>query len=377
MNQNRNKKIVMTSLVGIAANLMLSVFKVIIGTMTRSIAITLDAVNNVSDAASSVITIVGAKLAGKDADKKHPFGHGRIEYFSALIISIIVFYAGFSSLKESVKSIIHPDQPAYGPVALIIVAVAVVVKILLGRYFVSVGKKVDSASLVNSGKDAALDSIISLSTLVAAGIYLLTDLSLEAYLGVAISAVIIKSAYEMLMETVSKLLGEHTDFYQAKAIKATIAEFPEVIGAYDLVLNDYGPDSFQGSVHVEVLDTCTASDFDKLTRAIVQKVFEKHKVKLMAVGMYSVNTQDQQAIDIREKIRKIAMSFKYVTQIHGFYLDEAQKDIRFDLVISFEAKSRRAVYEEVVNAIKDKYPDYTFNVSMDTDFIARIDNNKD
>ncbi|MCD8038774.1 MAG: cation diffusion facilitator family transporter [Lachnospiraceae bacterium] len=370
MNENRNKMIVRTSIIGIAANVTLSIFKIVIGMLTGSIAITLDAVNNLSDAASSVITIIGSKLAGREPDKKHPFGHGRIEYFSALIISMIVLYAGITSFEESVKSILHPELPAYTAISLIIVAAAVAVKLLLGRYFIRIGRKADSASLVNSGRDAALDSVISLSTLLAAGIYLLTDLSLEAYLGVIISAVILKAGCEMLMETISKLLGERIDYDKAKAIADTILEFPMVNGVYDLVLNDYGPDSFQGSVHIEVPDTCNASELDKLIRAITLKVLAEHHVILAAIGVYSINTQDAHAIEVREKIMETALANEYITQVHGFYLEEDIKSIRFDLVVSFDAKNRKSVYNEVVDAIKALYPEYTFNIAMDTDFIA-------
>ena len=191
--QSRERIIVQTSIIGIIANVFLAGFKAVIGLMTHSIAIVLDAVNNISDAGSSLITIIGTKLAGREPDKKHPFGYGRIEYLSAMIISVIVLYAGVTSFVESVKQIIHPETPEYNTVSLIIVAVAVAVKILLGRYVKGVGEKVNSDSLVNSGEDATLDSIISASTLVAAIIFLLFKVSLEAWLGAVISLVIIKS----------------------------------------------------------------------------------------------------------------------------------------------------------------------------------------
>ena len=184
---SREKTIVKTSVIGIVANVFLAGFKAVIGLMSNSIAIVLDAVNNISDAGSSLITIVGTKLAGREPDKKHPFGYGRIEYLSAMIISVIVLYAGITSFVESVKQIIHPETPDYNAVSLIIVAVAVVVKILLGRYVKSVGVKVNSDALINSGEDATLDSVISASTLVAAGIFLIFHVSLEAWLGAVIS----------------------------------------------------------------------------------------------------------------------------------------------------------------------------------------------
>ena len=165
---SREKTIIRTSVIGIAANVLLAAFKAGAGLVTHSIAIVMDAVNNLSDAGSSLITIVGTRLAGKAPDKKHPFGHGRVEYLSAMIIAVIVLYAGLTSLTESVKKIISPETPDYTPVSLVIVGVAVIVKILLGRYVKSVGEKVNSDSLVNSGQDATMDAVISASTLAAA-----------------------------------------------------------------------------------------------------------------------------------------------------------------------------------------------------------------
>ncbi len=366
---SREKTIIKTSIIGIIANVFLAGFKAVIGLMTNSIAIVLDAVNNISDAGSSLITIVGTKLAGKQPDKKHPFGYGRIEYLSAMIISVIVLYAGITSFVESVKQIIHPETPEYNAVSLIIVAVAVVVKILLGRYVKGVGKKVNSDSLINSGEDATLDSIISASTLVAAGIFLLFHISLEAWLGAIISIVIIKSGIEMLRDTISQILGERNDAELAKAIHQTVTSFPDVHGAYDLVLNNYGPDTWNGSIHIEVPDTYSADQLDQLIREITMKVLREHHVILTAIGVYSVNTKDPEVIAAQRTVREIVLAHEHVRQIHGFYLLKDQKTMRFDIVISFDAKDRRAVYAEVVSDVQKSFPDYELQVAMDTDFM--------
>lgn len=366
--QSREKTIIKTSVVGIVTNVLLAAFKAVVGLMANSIAIVLDAVNNISDAGSSLITIVGTKLAGKDPDKKHPFGYGRIEYLTAMIISAIILYAGITSLIESVKQIIHPETPDYSAVSLIIVAVAVVVKVILSRYVKGNGEKVRSDSLVNSGKEAMLDAVISAATLVAAGIFLIFHVSLEAWLGAVISLIIIKSGIEMLRDTISQILGEQNDPELAKNIKQTVEEFPEVQGAYDLVLNNYGPDAWNGSIHVEVPDTCSADQLDRLIRNIQNRVYTEHRVVLTAVGVYSVNTKDEESIGIREKVREIALSHEHVLQIHGFYLDKEEKSMRFDVVISFNAKDRRAVYSEVIADVQQAFPDYQLQIAMDTDF---------
>ncbi len=364
----RDKVIVRTSLVGILANFFLAAFKAGVGLLSHSIAVILDAVNNISDAASSVITIVGTRLARKAPDKKHPFGHGRAEYLSAMLISMLVIYAGVASLVESVKKILDPELPDYSPAALAIITVAVVVKILLGRYVKSVGLRVRSDSLVNSGTDAMLDSVISASTLLAAVIYLLFHISLEAWLGAVISLVIVKSGVEMLRDTLSQILGESIDSETANSIRETVASFPGVTGAYDLILNNYGPDAFNGSVHIEVPDTFSAAELDELIREITVAVYQKHNVLLTAIGVYSVNTKDPEAAAVREAVRAAVLRHEHALQMHGFFLDREKKTIRCDVVISFDAGDREKLYREIVEEIQALYPDYSLQVALDTDF---------
>lgn len=364
----RDKKIVRTSVVGIVANVFLAAFKAVIGVMSSSIAITMDAINNLSDAASSIITIVGTKLAGKPADKEHPFGYGRIEYLSAMVISLLVLYAGITSLQESVQKIVHPEAPRYTTVALVIVAVGVLVKIFLGRYVKGVGVKVNSQSLINSGEDATLDSVISASTLVAALIFVFTGVSLESWLGAIISLVIVKSGIDMLRETLSQILGECADIELARKVKHIVGSFPEVLGVYDLILNNYGPDSYNGSVHIEVADTMTADQIDVLTRSISVKVACETGVFLTAVNVYAHNTQDPQVVAMRTAIEKAVFEHDHILQMHGFYVDLEAKTIRLDLVVSFDENDRRSLFRQVIGDVKALYPDFALNATMDTDF---------
>lgn len=365
---SRGRKIIQTSIIGILANVFLAAFKAVIGLTSNSIAIVMDAVNNLSDAASSVITIVGTKLAGREPDRKHPFGYGRIEYLSAMIISVLVLYAGITSLTESVKKIIQPDVPDYSAVALVIVGVGVVTKILLGRYVKGVGEKVHSDSLINSGEDATLDSIISASTLVAAVIYLVFHISLEAWLGAVIALVIIKSGIEMLRDTLSKVLGERVDAELARNIKATVNSFPEISGAYDLIIHNYGPDAYNGSVHIEVPDTLNADELDQLIRNVTMEVYHRHNVILTAVGVYSVNTRDPEAIAARSRVTEIVLTRPEVLQMHGFYVDNAAKTMRFDIIVSFDAKDRHEVYREIYADVQKAFPGYSLQIGLDTDF---------
>ena len=363
----RSRKIIRTSIIGSAANVFLSALKAVIGLLSHSIAIVLDAVNNISDAASSLITIIGTRLAGKKADRRHPFGYGRIEYLSAMLISMIVLYAGITSFIESIKKIIHPDIPDYSTASLIIIGAGVLVKVLLGSYVKKTGEEVNSDSLINSGEDARMDALISVTTLIAAVIYLTTGISLEAWLGALISILIIKSGAEMVMTTVSHLLGEPADVKLAIALKKTVNEFPEVSGVYDLVLHDYGPDNYNGSLHIEVKDTMTANEIDQLIREITDAVYVKHSVLLTAISVYSLNTRNKEVIRILDEVKKIVLSHEHVKQMHGFYLNQKDKVMRFDAVVSFDADDRNRVFEETLASVKEAFPDYDISANMDMD----------
>ena len=363
---NRERVIIKASIIGIITNLFLVAFKAVIGILSNSIAVILDAVNNLSDALSSIITIIGTKLSTKLPDRKHPFGHGRIEYISAMLVSGIVLYAGITSAVESVKKIITPEKADYSITSLIIIAVAVVVKVILGKYITQQGKKVNSGSLIASGSDAMFDAVLSLSVLGSAIIYLLSGVSLEAYVGAVISIVIVKSGVEMMRDTLNDILGSRADKETTDEIKRLICEEAEVHGAYDLIMYNYGPDKNYASVHIEVPDTMTVKELDKLTRKIEINVYQKTGVILTGVGVYSYNTGDTVAAKLQNDIRKKVMAHEWVMQLHGFYLDIENKDIRFDVVMSFDINPKeglRIIYDEINKA----YPEYNFQIAPDVD----------
>ena len=361
---NRNKVIVRTSVVGIVTNVILASVKAVIGLMANSIAVVLDAVNNLSDALSSIITIVGNKLSRKLPNEKHPLGYGRIEYLTAMVIASIVIYAGITSCVESVKKIIHPEEADYSTVSLVIIAIAVVVKVILGRYVKAQGERVDSGSLIASGSDALFDAILSLSVLASALIFIFTGLSLEAYVGVLISIFIIKAGFEMLKDTVSDLLGRQNDNELAKQIKTLIRSEEGIHGAYDLVINDYGPEKKLASVHVELPDTMTIADLDSLTRKLEKKVYRETGVILTAIGVYSYNTKDDEAAKIRDTISDKITSHDWALQMHGFYVNLEAKEMRFDVVIKFGVNAQEAL-QTIQGEIQEMFPDYHIQITPD------------
>ena len=310
----RDKTIVKTGLIGIAANAILAAIKAALGFASGSIAIILDAVNNLSDALSSVITIVGIKIAGKSPDKEHPFGYGRVEYLTAIVIGVIILYTGGTSVVESAKKIISPSTPNYDTISLVLIAVLVVVKFALGLYT----QRVNSDSLIASGVDAKFDALISLGTLLAALIFVFFGVSLEAYLGVVISLLLIKAALEILRDAIDKILGARMPSGDSSEIYECVCSFDGVLGAYDLIFNDYGPDKKLGSVHIEVAHDMNAAQIDALTRRIQNEIFAKFNIVLDTIGIYAFDKENNAT---RLNVEKIVFGHKFIKQMHRFYIN--------------------------------------------------------
>ena len=362
--KNRDKIIVKTSIIGIVVNIFLVIFKAIIGLFSNSIAIILDAVNNLSDVLSSIVTIVGTKLATKLPNKNHPLGYGRIEYMSAMIVSAIVLYAGITSILASIKRIINPEPSDYSIISVIIIAVAVIVKILLGKYVKSQGKKVSSGALIASGADAMFDAILSTSVLASAIIYFTTKISLEAYVGVLISGVIIKAGIGMMTDALNDILGKRADIETIKKIKELLVEEPEVRGAYDLIIHNYGPNKNLASVHLELPDTMTVEQVDVLTRKLQTKIYHQTGVILVGVGVYSFNTKNNEVSMMYNTVQKTIMSYDWILQMHGFYVDTDKKEIIFDIIMSFEIETNEGI-SIIEKEIAKLYPDYKITIVAD------------
>ena len=364
---DRSTQIIRTSWIGIAANVLLAGFKAAVGVLASSVAIVMDAVNNLSDALSSVITIVGTKLSQRPADRKHPFGFGRIEYFSAIIIAVIVLSAGVTSLIESVKKIIEPIEPSYTTVTLIVIIVAIAVKIVLGLYVKRKGEQLNSDALTASGADALFDAIITLATLVSAGIMLLWNVSLDGILGALISVVIIKAGIEMLAGPVNDLLGTSIPAELASQIKKEVSEFEGVHGVYDLILHNYGPDVKIGSLHISVYDTMNAHDIHGLTRRISTAMFERHGI-IMTVGVYAVATGDNKRTELQTKIIQTLAANKEIVQVHGFYYSEKDNMLSVDVVPDDTTHDDTALVGKLTAQIEPLTPGLQVTIVVDHNY---------
>ena len=364
---DRNSQIIRTSWIGIGANVLLATFKAVVGMLASSVAIVMDAVNNLSDALSSVITIVGTKLSQRPADRKHPFGFGRVEYFSAIIIAVIVLSAGVTSLIESVKKIFSPTEPEYTTVTLVVIAVAIVVKFVLGQYVKRKGEKLKSDALTASGSDALFDAVITLATLVSAGIMLLWNVSIDGYLGAVISLVIIKAGIEMLASPINELLGTSTPAELTKQIVKEVSDFEGVLGVYDLILHNYGLDVRIGSLHINVYDTMSAHDIHGLTRKITTQLYTRHNI-IITVGVYSVATGDNKNTELQTVVTQALAAHKELVQVHGFYYSERDKMLSVDVVPDISVHDDAALISQLTGELQSLVPDVQVVVVVDHNY---------
>ena len=364
---NRSQKIIRTSIIGIIANVLLATFKAVVGILASSVAIVMDAVNNLSDALSSVITIIGTKLSERPADREHPFGFGRIEYFSAIIIAVIVLSAGITSLIESVKKIFDPTEPSYTTVTLMVIVVAIIVKLMLGQYVKRQGQQLKSDALIDSGSDALFDAVITLATLVSAGIMLLWQVSLDGILGALISVVIIKAGIEMLASPVNELLGTSISADCAKQIQKEVSDYEGVHGVYDLILHNYGPDVKIGSLHINVYDTMSAHDIHGLTRKISTCMYEKYGI-IMTIGVYAIATGENKRAELQAKVMQTLTDHKDIVQVHGFYYSEKNKYLSVDIVPDFSVHDENSLVSQLTNKIQTLAPDTQVVIVVDHNY---------
>ena len=368
LSETREKIITKTSVIGILTNLVLVGFKAFVGFLSNSIAVILDALNNLSDALSSFITMIGNFLAGRKPDKKHPLGHGRVEYLTAMIVAALVIYAGITAAVESVKKIINPPETLdYSAVSLVIIGVAVIVKIALGLYFRLVGKKVNSAALSASGTDALFDAVISTSVLASAIVFVASGVSLEAYVGVLISLFIIKAGFSMLKETLDDIVGHRADRELVSAIKKTVCEDPCVHGAYDLIIHSYGPEKHLASIHVEIPDVMTADEIDEMERRIAHNVYVKHGVILAGIGIYALNTKDDKVKQLRSRVIGLITTHDSVLQVHGFNFNKETLTVSVDVILDFEIPDMQAEIDGIKKELETVFPEYKFRLTMDID----------
>lgn len=363
--RRREAEIIRASIVGIVGNMVLVLFKLVVGFLSNSIAIILDAVNNATDALSSIITIIGTKLADMRPSRKHPFGYGRVEYLTSIVIAIIILVAGALSLRESIDKVIHPAQTNYTSITITVIVVAIIAKIAIGIYFHRAGKRTDSKALIASGVDSNYDAVLSAGTLVVAIVQLAWNVNIDGIVGIIISLVVVKAGIDVLADATSPIIGLREDDGFGQRIEEYVSGFDGVQGVCDLLLDDFGPNEVIGALHIEVADDMNARQIHELTRTITEGLTEKFGITAI-VGIYAENTTGRFA-EVKQELLRIAEERPEILQVHGFYGDEGTDTVYFDLVIDFKADEER-IEKEVLARLESEYPAYDYNVVVDRDY---------
>lgn len=361
---SRERQIIGVSIKNIVGNVALAGAKGVVGVTTGSIAIVLDAINSLADALTAIIAIIGTKWAAKSANREHPFGYGRMEYLTSILIASIILSIGISSFVESVRSIIHPTTPEYSVMALVVVAIAAAVKFGLGVYTKRAGARLSSGSLIGSGTDSLMDGCVSAATCLAGVLYLTFGIAIESYLAAVISLLIIKSGTELLIDTSSKLLGERVSPSVAEKVERAAREVDEVRLASSLVLLDFGPDSTGGAIHVTVDGQMTVAEFDRVARNVQKRVYETCGVKLAGVTPYPDVPLDDDVRDIRATIGRIVWQHEHVVELRGLYMDPNTHVARFDAIIEFGTYDPLELRDQIVANCEAKCPDWTFEARV-------------
>lgn len=362
--EQRSEQIMRASTVNIVGNLILALFKCIVGAVSHSIAIVLDGVNSLTDAIASVITIIGTKLANRPASRNHPFGFGRMEYIATLVISAIILAAGVTSLIESVRAIVFPRAAEYGPRVLTIVAVAAVVKCALGLYLRRMGKRIGADALFASGTDALMDSIVSAATFAAALIFIFTGASIEAWLAAGISLLIIKNGIVLLVDVISKMLGERVDPSLAAGIEREARSVDGVKLVNGVVVQDYGPNRLNGSLYLTVDAQTTVADFDSMAREVRERVAEECGVQLTCIGAYPANSTDADERAMRSAIGRIVWSQDYIAELRGLYVDTEQRAVRFDAVATLGEQDLDALQADIEARCLEAFPGWDIDARI-------------
>lgn len=357
-----------TSILGIVVNVLIAGVKIAAGLLASSVAIVSEGVNNAADALTSVLTMVGTRLAGRHPDAKHPFGYGRIEYLTGLVVAVVIIVSGVQMLIESVKLIFRPEELSISYVSLAIVAVSAVVKFFLGLYTIARGRVAQSDALVGVGLECRVDSYISIITIGVAVVFLLTGVSLDAYAGVVMSAIILKAGVEVLLKIVSELIGRPGEKELATKIYQLVRATPGVVGAADMMLHNYGPNAWSGSVNVEIDHAKSVGEVYAMLHELQLGIMHEEHVT-MVFGVYAVDDDHVETRRIRRTILEYVKAHEHVKSFHAVYLEPGTNRLYCDLVVDYELADWGALRADFLDYMKAKVPGRDVVLTVETEFV--------
>lgn len=370
----RNKYGYLAGMVGIFANLLLFIVKFSVGMITSSIAVTADAFNNFSDMASSIVTIVGFKLASKPADKEHPFGHGRVEYLSALIVAFMVMLVGVQFVQSSIKRILNPVAITFELVPFVLLLISIFIKFWLSRFNKFVGNKIDSSAIKAAAVDALGDVFTSSCVVISFLATKYTSLPIDGYIGILVSLAILYAGFNLVKETISPLLGEAPDEELVKAINQGVLSFEHVTGVHDLIIHNYGVGKCMASIHAEIpanIDIMTIHDvIDEAEREISKKL----NIYLV-IHMDPICVETEEISVAREEVENILEGYPFVKSMHDFRIvgEDEKKNLIFDIVVNpgdiKKGMSEEDLIEDISRKIKEVHPQYKSIITVDREYI--------
>lgn len=365
---SRDGVIAMTSSLGIAVNLLIAAVKIVIGTAVSSIAVVSEGVNNATDAAGSILALVGAHLSVKPPTAKHPFGYGRIEYLVSLTVAVMILLSGYELLKSSIDLIFHPADLQISTSILVIVAVTAVIKLLLGCYTIRKGKEINSTTLIALGLEGRNDSLVSVITIVSALVFLIAGISVDAYAGIIISLIILKAGFEVIAGTVRDLLGRPGDKELAEKLYREIRAVDGICNVADMMLHNYGPEKYSGSVNVEISHDKTIGDIYEVLHKLQLRIMHEYKVT-MVFGIYAVDADREASKQMRRNISKFIQAHPQVQSFHALYLDREAMRIYCDFVVDYSLREREALQREFEEYMKQFYPEYSLELVIETKYV--------
>ena len=353
---------------GIVLNVLIAAVKVAVGLIASSIAIVSEGANNAADALSSVLTLVGTKLAGKHPDKKHPFGYGRIEYLTGLVIAVLILVTGAEMLINSVRLILAPEDPEFSVISLIILGVSAVIKLFLGVFTIRMGRRVGSGALEGVGTEGRNDAFISLFTIVSAVVFMAFEWNIDAYVGALMSLVILKAGFDVLRNTISELLGRSGEEELAAALYEEIRATDGILGAADMMLHNYGPDAWSGSVNVEIDHKKTVDEVYRLLHELQLRIMHEHRVVLV-FGIYAVDNDHPDSKELRTVIGRFVDGHEHVKSFHAVYLQPGSDLLYCDLVVDYDLRDWNALRADFIAYMGEHYPDRKVELTVETEYV--------
>ncbi len=354
--------------IGIAVNLILGALKLIIGIFSSSIAFLSDGANNLSDSLSSLVTLLGYTASKKRPTKAHPMGYGRIEYLSALFVSLLVLLTGFSFLKTSIKSIHNSPGEELTPLIIIILFLTVLAKVGLYLFYKKEGKEIDSLALTASASDSLSDAVISSMTILSNVFSHLLGYSLDWAMGTIVSLFIMWTGFSSILKTSDTILGKRPDRKEVQLIREIIAKFPPLMGGYDIRIHRYGPELSVGTADVEVPFTSSAEEISEAMKDAKRKLKDELGI-IFTFGINAENQDDDRVKEMMEKTLKcVKMASDYVIGIHGFHVHFDKKRIEFDIVVSFALKDWEEFRRNITGILELVFPEYSISFNIDPDY---------